>query len=514
MVIRTMASKTKYDIVSEIARRRGFYWPSFEIYGGMSGFTTYGDLGTKLKRNVEQLWREYFVRRQGFLEVEAPVINPERVFEASGHLENFKEYKAECTQCGQSFRADHLIEEKTGLVNVEAMGGAAIKRLMVEHKIKCPRCGGALKEPELFLTMFKTEIGATGGEVGYLRPETAQAMFINYKRGYIHAREKLPFALVQTSKVARNEISPRRGMLRLREFTIMELELFFDPQKPECPWFDEVKDTVVRLFTEEMEAQGVEEPKMITLGEAVEQGLILTEWQGYFMGLSQRFITALGVPEERQRFRAHLPEERAHYSAQTYDHEVLLDTWGWTEISGCAYRTDFDLRRHMEASGQNMEILREDGSRFIPHVVEPSYGLDRLVYILLENSYERVQKRNIFHFPRELSPYQVAVFPLVTKDGIEEKAEEVRDLLIKEGFWVIYDTRGSIGRRYARVDEIGVPLAVAVDYDTRDRNILTIRDRDTWEQVSLNVDDLPDALRAYFRREKEFQDLGEKVIRG
>jgi glycyl-tRNA synthetase len=515
MVLITMAPKTKYDTISEIAKRRGFFWPSFEIYGGLSGFTTYGDLGTKLKRNIEQLWKEYFVRRQGFLELEAPVINPERVFEASGHLENFKEYSAECTQCGNSFRADHLIEDKTGMENVEAMGGEAIKRLMVEHKIKCPRCGGELKEPELFLTMFKTEIGATGGEIGYLRPETAQAMFINYKRGYIHAREKLPFALAQSSKVARNEISPRRGMLRLREFTIMELELFFDPENPACPWFDEVKNTVIRFYTEEMEAEQVKEPKVLNIGEAVEQGLILTEWQGYFMGVSQKFIEALGVPEEKQRFRAHLPDERAHYSAQTYDHEVKLDTWGWTEISGCAYRTNFDLSNHQRESGQNMEVLREDGTRFIPHVVEPSYGLDRLVYVVMENSYERreEEKRNIFHFPRTLAPYQVAVFPLVTKDGIEEKAEEVRDLLLRNDFWINYDTGGSIGRRYARVDEIGVPLAIAIDYTTKDEEILTIRDRDTWDQVSLSIAELPATLEEYFKGEKDFYELGVKMER-
>ncbi|MFC1802648.1 glycine--tRNA ligase [Thermoproteota archaeon] len=508
-----MAPRTKYDTISEIARRRGFFWPSFEIYGGMGGFTTYGDLGTKLKRNIEQLWKEYFVRRQGFLEIEAPIINPERVFEASGHLENFKEYSTECTQCGNSFRADHLIEDKTGLENVEAMGAILIKRMMMENKINCPRCGGKLNEPELFLTMFKTEIGATGSEVGYLRPETAQAMFLNYKRGIIHAREKLPFALVQSSKVARNEISPRRGMLRLREFTIMELELFFDPQDPVCPWYDEVKDVVIHLYTEEMKENEIEEPNELSISEAVNQGLILTEWQGYFMGLGQKFIAALGVPEKYQRFRAHLPEERAHYSAQTYDHEIKLDTWGWTEVSGCAYRTDFDLSRHQEASGQNMKVLREDGTRFVPHVVEPSYGMDRLVYIVMENSYERKEKRNMFHFPRELAPYQVAVFPLVSKDGIEEKAEEVRDLLLEKGFWVIYDIGGSIGRRYARVDEVGVPLAVAVDYTTKDNDVLTIRDRDSWEQVSLVLNELPGVLEAYFKGKKDFFDLGEKVVR-
>lgn len=510
-----MTPKTKYDTIAEIAKRRGFFWPSFEIYGGMSGFTTYGDLGTKLKRNIEELWKEYFVRRQGFLEIEAPVINPERVFVASGHLENFKEYSAECNQCGNSFRADHLIEDKTGMENVEAMGGKVIKHLMVEHKIMCPRCGGLLKEPALFLTMFETEIGATGGEVGYLRPETAQAMFLNYKRGIIYAREKLPFALVQSSKVARNEISPRRGMLRLREFTIMELELFFDPEDPVCPWYDEVKDIDIRLFTEGMEENGVKEPKVLRVEDAVNEGLILTEWQGYFMGLSQKFISALGVSEEHQRFRAHLPDERAHYSAQTYDHEVKLDTWGWTEASGCAYRTDYDLKNHQESSGQSMDILRDDGTRFVPHVVEPSYGLDRLVYIVLENSYERnlKAKRNIFRIPKELAPYQVAVFPLVTKDGIEEKAEEVRDLLLGKGFWVLYDNGGSIGRRYARVDEIGVPFAVAIDYTTKNEDVLTIRDRDSWEQVSLHLKDLPRALEAYFVGEKDFFELGDKVVR-
>lgn len=509
-----MPPRTRYDTISEIAKRRGFFWPSFEIYGGMSGYVTYGDLGTKLKRNVEALWKEHFVRKQGFLELDDPIINPERVFEASGHLENFKEYSAECTQCGRSFRADHLIEDKTGLENVEAMGGDAIKRLIEEHRIRCPHCGGELKEPVLFLPMFKTEIGVTGGEVGYARPETAQAMFLNYKRGYQHAREKLPFAIAQSSKVMRNEISPRRGTIRVREFTIMELELFFDPQEPGCPWFGGVEDVVIKLFTEEMEEKEVKEPLEVSIGEAVEKGLILTEWQGYFMGVSQRFITALGMPPEKQRFRAHLPDERAHYSAQTHDHEVLFETWGWIEISGCAYRTDFDLRSHMEASGVDMTVLREDGTRYVPHVVEPSYGLDRLFLSVLEATYERKQKRNIFHLPRELAPYQVAVFPLVTKDGLPEKAREVHDLLLDKGFWLVYDEAGSIGRRYARVDEIGVPLAVAVDYDTLNSDVLTIRDRDTWKQVSLSLTELPGALEAYFKGEKDFLDLGTLVIRG
>jgi glycyl-tRNA synthetase len=508
-----MPPRTRYDTVSEIAKRRGFYWPSFEIYGGMSGFVTYGDLGTKLKRRVETQWKEYFVRKQGFLEIDDPVLNPEKVFLASGHLENFKEYSVACQSCGKSFRAEHLIEEETGLENVEAMGGEAIKSLLVEKKILCPECGGELSEPTLILTMFKTEIGAKGGETGYARPETAQAMFMNFKRAYLHNREKLPFALAQASKAMRNEISPRQGMIRLREFTIMELELFFDPLDPKCPWYEEVNDQEIRLITEEMEENNVKEPLILTIKEAVDEGLIITEWQGYFMGVSQRFLCSLGVSLELQRFRAHLPEERAHYSAQTHDLEVELETWGWTEVSGLAYRTDFDLRNHMEASGEDMTVMRQDGTRYIPHVVEPSYGLDRLVYVTLDNSYERRDKRNILHLARELAPYQVGVLPLVSKDGLPEKAVEVRDLLINHGFWVLYDEGGSIGRRYARLDEIGVPLGVAIDYDSLKDDTVTIRDRDSWEQVRLNIKELSSAIETYYRRGKGFNELGEAVIR-
>jgi len=503
-----MATINTHDKVTEIARRRGFFWPSFEIYGGLSGFYTYGNLGTKLKRNIENTWREFFVRRQGFLELDSPVINASKVFEASGHLDHFKEYSAECTQCGRSFRADHLIEEKTGLENVEAMGGDAIKELLAKHKIKCPVCGGALKEPIMFLTMFQTSIGALGGEVGYARPEAAQGMFINFRRGFQYAREKLPFAIAQTGKVLRNEISPRRSLLRVREFTIMELELFFDPQQPSCPLFEEVALEKVKLLTEEMEAKGEKTPKEVTLREAVEVGDIMTEWQAYFMGVSKGFISYLGVPPDLQRFRAHLPEERSHYSAQTFDHEVKLESWGWIEVAGHAYRTDYDLKAHQRGAGVDMSVLRPDGSRVVPHVVEPSFGLDRLVYMVLEASYRRRKKRNIFAFPRDVAPINVSVLPLVTKNGLPEKAAEVHKLLLDMGLVAEYDESGSIGRRYARSDEIGTPLAVTIDYDTLEDDTVTVRDRDSWSQVRQRIKDLPGLLWRYLREEIGFTDLG------
>jgi glycyl-tRNA synthetase len=332
-------------------------------------------------------------------------------------------------------------------------------------------------------------------------------MFLNFKRAFLHAREKLPFALAQVGKVLRNEISPRRGMHRLREFTIMELELFFDPKEKECPWFGDVKNDDISLLTEKMESEGVKNPLKITIEEAVDDNLILTEWQGYFMGISTRFITHLGVKPVNQRFRAHLPKERAHYSAQTYDHEVYLEGWDWTEIAGHAHRTDYDLISHQVGSGEDMSVIRENNTRFVPHVVEPSFGLDRLVYLVLESNYKRKKKRNIFSFPRELSPYQVSIFPLVNKDELPEKAKKVEKLL-RETFVVFYDERGSIGRRYARSDEIGTPLAITIDYYTMEKDIITIRHRDKWKQVTQEIQELSKVLSRYFTRQADFDELG------
>ncbi len=512
-----MSTSSIYETITEIAKRRGFFWPSFEIYGNIAGFTTYGDAGVKLKRNIEALWREYFVRRQGFFEIEDPIVNSSKVFEASGHLANFKEYATTCSQCGRGFRADHLIEEKLGMEHVEAQGGEAIKRLLVENNIKCPVCGGALKEPTLVLTMFQTQIGATGAEVGYMRPEAAQGMFTNFKRGYQTNRERIPFAISQQGKVMRNEVSPRRGIHRLREFTIMELELFFDPLSSTCQWLKDVEGEKVRLITEEMEEKGIKDPVEVTIREAVDKKLVLTEWQGYFMGIGKCFMEDLGVPSERQQFRAHLPQERSHYSSQTFDHEVQTKSWGWIEVAGHANRTDYDINAHQKGSGVDMSVLRKDGTRFVPHVIEPSYGLDRLTFVAMETAWEQrntgKEKRNIFHFPRNLAPYQVSVQPLVTKDGLPEKAMTVYDIVLAEGYSAIFDEGGSIGRRYARQDEVGTPLAITIDYTTMEKGILTLRDRDSWEQVNVHVDELPAKLHAYFRGE-EFRSLGPLLQRG
>ncbi|HIE13957.1 TPA: glycine--tRNA ligase, partial [Candidatus Bathyarchaeota archaeon] len=379
-------------------------------------------------------------------------------------------------------------------------------------------------------------------------------------------------------------ISPRQGPIRLREFTIMDLEFFFDPEKKECPYIEEVKNEVLRIIPAEQRLKGSEETIEITVKEALKKGYIQLEWLAFFMCLAKRFLKELGVPENKQRFIEKLEWERAHYSIQGFDQEIFLERWGWTEVSGHNYRTDFDLKGHMIESGVDMRVYKQEnrvieksklaikpkmdkigstfrkdaprilslisnikpeelqkafnekgyceiegfkitpehvavvreryvdrGRRFIPHVIEPSFGSDRLVYTVLEYAYSKKNGRTVLKIPKDLAPVEVAVLPLVSKDGLPEKAREIYRLLLDEGFYVEYDESGSIGRRYARFDEIGTPICVTVDYKSLGDETVTLRDRDTWKQVRVSIKDLPHILNEFFRGGKKFEELGLTV---
>jgi glycyl-tRNA synthetase len=576
----------KFTLVSELAKRRGFFWPSFEIYGGVGGFVTYGPLGALLKKRIEDKFRDFFIRRFGFFEIESPVIMPGKVFEASGHVDHFKEPMVECLQCHRKFRADHLLEEFANMPSIETekLSLEEIKTIIEKNDIHCPDCGGNFGEPRHFLTMFTTTIGPYSDAVGYGRPEAAQGIFVEFKRLHELSRGRLPFGVVQIGHALRNEISPRQGLIRLREFTIIDLEFFFDPENPNCLFLKEVENETLRLLLAETRLKGSEETVELTVKEALEKGYIKVDWQAFFMVLAKRFMSSLGVPPEKQRFIEKLDWEKAHYAIQSFDQEVYLDRWGWTEVSGHAYRTDYDLKQHMEFSGVDMQIFKptekpieteeiqikpvaakigpffkkdaakiiellsrvdvvamkeslaqkgfymlegfkilpehveivrrkkvEHGKRFVPHVVEPSFGSDRLVYITLEYAYRVRENRVVLSLPRGIAPIQIGVYPLVSRDGLPEKAEEVYRMLLDEGFYVEYDESGSIGRRYARADEIGVPLGVTIDYQTLKDNTVTLRDRDSWKQVRNKVEVLPNLLRKYFHYELDFGSLGEPV---
>ncbi len=550
----------KYKLLSEAARRRGFFWGSFEIYGGLSGFLDLGPLGTGLKREIENTWREFFLQPHGFVEISTPIITPHRVLEASGHVENFKDPMTECTNCHRRFRADQLVKESTG----KETEGLSLEELgAMLTQVKCPECGGILGVPQYFVTMFKTNIGPYGEDPAYGRPEAAQGIFVNFRRVLEVMREKFPLGIAQIGTVLRNEISPRQGPIRLREFTIMDFELFFDPQNPECPYLDEVKKEELSIVTEATRREGRDEATKIPVGDAAKGRVIKSPWAAYFMALSKQFLTLLGIPPARQRFFEKLSGERAHYSAQTFDHEIRLDRWGWVEVAGFAYRTDYDLQRHMQTTGVDMrvfkayespverkvhvvkpnheklrkrfgpeagkiisllskedltkllrtknpadlvrigsydvpvdffetreETVRETGTRFIPHVIEPSFGVERLVYATLEYNLRMKGDRVILSLPFKLAPIQASVYPLVSKDGLDAKASLIYRSLLSEGLRVEYDDAGSIGRRYARADEAGIPLGITVDYDTLKDDTVTVRDRDSWGQIRAQVETL------------------------
>ena len=572
----------KFTAINELARRRGFFWPSFEIYGGSGGFVTYGPLGARLKQNIEAKLRELFVIKIGVYEIESSVIAPGKVFEASGHVDHFKEPMVECENCHARFRADHLLEAK-GISSAEAekMSLAEIKEEIERHGIVCPDCGGKFGEPQQFLTMFETTIGPYTGAVGYGRPEAAQNIFVEFNRLYTVARERLPFGVLQIGHALRNEISPRQGLIRLREFTISDLEFFFDPEEPSCRLLPEVENEVLPILLCETRLKECEDTTDLTVKEALDRKVIRSEWQAFFMAMAKKLLVELGVPPEKQRFIEKLPWEKAHYSSQSFDQEVLVDRWGWVEVSGHAYRTDYDLRCHMQASGvdmtvykeyinpvereelvvkpisaklgpvfkgetakvaallakapaqevaeamkqqgfymvENYEIKRDQvdisrqktivrGTRFVPHVVEPSFGSDRLFYVALEYAYGIKEDRVVMGFPRSIAPVQVGIYPLMSKDGLDTKAFQVQRLLANEGFMVDLDETGSIGRRYARADEAGVQLGVTIDYDTLKDETVTIRDRDSWLQVRTAIKDLAKLLHLYFQEKINFKDLG------
>jgi glycyl-tRNA synthetase len=502
----------KVEKIMELAKRRGLFWPSYEIYGGTSGFVTFGPLGAVLKRRIEDKFRQFYVRPLGILEIESSMILPSKVFEASGHVEHFKEPMVECTKCRRKFRADHLLQEQVKMSDTETekLSLSELKDEIEKHNVRCVECGGVLGEPKYFMTMFTTTIGPYSDAVGYGRPEAAQSIFVEFRRLWEQARERLPFGVVQIGHVLRNEISPRQGPIRLREFTIMDVEFFFDPEEPNCAPLKDVENETFRLVRAEAKLKGEKEPISVTVKDALQKGYIKAEWQAYFMALAQRFLRELGVPDEKQRFMEKLDWERAHYSAQSFDQEIYLERWGWTEVSGHAYRTDYDLKSHMDASGVDMRAFKE-GRRFIPHVVEPSFGSDRLVYVAVEYAYQAKKDRAVLSLSRELAPIQVGIYPLLGKDGLPDKAWQIYQMLIKEGFMADYDESGSIGRRYARADEAGTPLGITIDYDTLKDDSATIRDRDSWKQVRTPIDQLAMMLRDYFNHKKEFEDLGRLV---
>jgi glycyl-tRNA synthetase len=557
-----------FENVMELAKRRGFIWPTSECYGAVAGFIDYGPLGAMMKRRVENIWRDFYVIQEGYYEIECPTIAQEAVFIASGHVKGFSDKMCQCPHCKEYLRADH-VAEGGNIPNASIMKNEELAAAITP--CKCPACEEVLGNVEVFNfnLMFSTTIGPGSQRTGYLRPETAQGMFVDFSRLLRFYRDKLPFGAVQIGKSYRNEISPRQGMIRLREFTQAEAEIFVHPnEKNHHPSFKRYAEYRIPLLTH-IQQQKCEDPVEISMREAVDKGIIANEYVAYYVALTHELLVTIGIKPERLRFRQHLPDERAHYAADCWDAEVYSRRFGWVETVGIADRTDYDLNAHAKQSGTpmtvfiqynepkkterrriipNMSILGKQyrtkakaifealitamptpegadievdgekihipanlfevrdevidirGEDIVPHVIEPSYGIDRMCYAVLEQAYDEDiadgEARTVMHLSPNVAPVQVAVFPLMTRDGLDTIAHEITRTFHKKGILAEYDDSGAIGRRYRRQDEIGTPFAVTVDYDTKENNTVTLRDRDSMKQVRITIAKLPETIGA------------------
>ena len=472
-----MAATSLEQVVS-LCKRRGFIFPGSEIYGGLANTWDYGPLGVELKNRLKQLWWNTFIhKRSDMVGLDSSILMNPRVWEASGHIGNFADPLVDCKSCQERFRGDKLLEETLGVEAVAVLKLDQVQPMLAAEKINCPKCGkNDWSEAKHFNLMFKTQQGVIEGEGAdiYMRPETAQGIFVNFKNVLNTSRMRLPFGIGQIGKSFRNEITPGNFTFRTREFEQMEIEYFFDPENQD--WQDLYEDWKETSFT---------------------------------------FIhKTLGVSKENLRLRDHEDDELSHYSKGTTDVEYKFP-FGWGELcAAVAYRTDYDLKQHEKFSGEELKYTDPDDPqhKIVPHAMEPSFGVDRIMLAILLDAYTEEELpngdvRTVMKFDKRLSPIDIAILPLSKKEHLVAKAKEVHELLLNETNLVTdFDVTGSIGKRYRRQDEIGTPLCITVDFGTLgeeesqgEKDTVTIRDRDTLEQKRVKISELRSTIAEYWK---------------
>ncbi|RMC04693.1 hypothetical protein DUI87_17863 [Hirundo rustica rustica] len=594
--LQELALQPKDDIVDRVKmedtlKRRFFYDQAFSIYGGVSGLYDFGPVGCALKNNIIQAWRHHFIQEEQILEIDCTMLTPEPVLKTSGHVDKFADFMVKDVKNGECFRADHLLkahlqklmsdkkctaEKKAEMENVltqlDNYGQQELADLFVNYNVKSPVTGNDLSPPVSFNLMFKTSIGPGGNMPGYLRPETAQGIFLNFKRLLEFNQGKLPFAAAQIGNSFRNEISPRSGLIRVREFTMAEIEHFVDPSEKNHPKFQNVADLNILLYSAKAQVSG-QSAHVMRLGDAVQQGVINNSVLGYFIGRIYLFLTKVGVSPEKLRFRQHMENEMAHYACDCWDAEsktsygcesdvsvrlhVGLNTHSSLEIFqiqnqgrtvnivqfeankgaiGKAYKKDAKVVMEYlsvcdECYISEMEqLLNEKGEftvetegktflltkdmvtvkRFqktlhveeiIPNVIEPSFGIGRIMYTVFEHTFrirEGDEQRTYFSFPAVVAPFKCSVLPLSQNQEFMPFVKELSEALTRNGIsHKVDDAAGSIGRRYARTDEIGVAFGITIDFDTVNRtpHTATLRDRDSMRQIRAEISELPTIIR-------------------
>ncbi|TNN88272.1 Glycine--tRNA ligase [Liparis tanakae] len=582
-----LSLQPKDDIVDrskmeDTLKRRFFYDQAFAIYGGVSGLYDFGPVGCALKNNILQAWRHHFIQEEQILEIDCTMLTPESVLKTSGHVDKFADYMVKDVKNGECFRADHLLkahlqklmsdkkcaaEKKAEMEDVTTQMDNYTQQqltdLFVKYNVKSPISGNDLTPPVSFNLMFQTSIGPGGHMPGYLRPETAQGIFLNFKRLLEFNQGKLPFAAAQIGNSFRNEISPRSGLIRVREFTMAEIEHFVDPTEKVHPKFSNVADLEITLYSSKAQTSG-QSAHIMRLGDAVEQGVINNSVLGYFIGRIYLYLTKVGISKEKLRFRQHMDNEMAHYACDCWDAETKT-SYGWIEIVGCADRSCFDLQCHsratkvplfepnkgaigkaykkdakiameylsacdesfiaeqetllsetgeftIEAEGKSFKLTKDMVAvkRFqktlyveevVPNVIEPSFGIGRIMYTIFEHTFqvrEGDEQRTYFSFPATVAPYKCSILPLSQNQDFVPFVKELSEAMTKNGVsYKVDDSAGSIGRRYARTDEIGVAFGITVDFDTVNKtpHTATLRDRDSMRQIRAEVSELPVIIR-------------------
>ncbi|XP_045596078.2 glycine--tRNA ligase isoform X2 [Procambarus clarkii] len=596
--------------MNDLIKRRFFYDNSFAIYGGITGQYDYGPMGCDLVDNMLAEWQKHFVIQERMLKVNCSILTPEVVLKASGHVDKFADYMVKDVKTGECFRLDHLIkqhfekkmtekkitQEEKDAINrkitlLDGMTMEEMDRIVKEYDMKSPLTGNDLSDAVEFNLMFPICIGPSGHLKGFLRPETAQGIFVNFKRLLEYNQGKLPFACAQVGNAYRNEISPRSGLLRVREFTMAEIEHFCDPEDKSHNKFSQVADTEMMLYSACAQMDG-ESSKKMTIREAVHGGLVANETLGYYMARIQQYLVKIGINPKKLRFRQHLNNEMAHYACDCWDAECLT-SYGWIECVGCADRSAYDLSQHTKGSSVKLcverplkepqmvdsvvavqdkgtigkgfkkeakavqealaalsseeaekmdKVLSETGEyelngykitramvpsfkreqkkvhveEVIPSVIEPSFGVGRVFYSLLEHSFrvrEEDDKRTFFALPAVVAPIKVSVLPLSSKPEFVPFTTQLADALTDLNLLVrVDDSTGSIGRRYARTDEIAIPFGITVDFDTINNipHTVTLRERDSTEQVRMPIDDVPMTVKKLADGKMQWKEVTDK----
>jgi glycyl-tRNA synthetase len=482
-------NKISIEELATFCKSKGFVFKSSEIYGGFAGFWDFGPLGVELFNNIKQSWWEYFVYgKENIVGMEASVISHPRTWKASGHITNFSDVAVICKKCKKSTKID---KSEVG-------------------KVKC-ECGGEYNILGEFNLMFKTKVGAMDSMDSYLRGETAQGMFINFKAIQQSSRMQLPFGIAQIGRCFRNEIAPRDFLFRSREFHIGEFEFFINPEEKRCPLLTkEQLGLKFKFLDAETQESGKNSLKDTTIEKMLKEKR-LEEWHAYWLAEQIKWFLDLGL--DKIKIREHVKSELSHYSSATFDIDYEYP-FGSKEVAGIANRGQFDLTQHQKESKENLEILDEKyGKKVVPKVIEPTFGIERIFLALLTKAYHDDKSRGniVLRLPPKLAPIKAAIFPIVkNKEEFVDFSRQIYSLLKKE--WnVRYDESGSIGRRYARNDEIGTPYCITIDGDSLNNKDVTIRDRDTTKQIRVKVSEIKEILKKLINKEISFEKAGKLI---